>query len=250
MTVNERGTALDKIISEMKENNVSCIVNICNTVEEFDFFLSIRSSFEKSGIKLFCAAGIHPHQSEEFFNSDTGWIKENADSLIAVGEVGLDFHYDFSPRNIQEETLRKMTELSIEIKKPLIIHGRSAEKRVLEILDESGHKDKKVLFHCYTGTPETASEILSRGYFISYSGILTFKKESETTASFNITPPNSMLFETDSPFLSPVPFRGSVNTPAKVKYIYENAASRKNIETEHLAGIIKNNFNTFFNLKI
>ena len=246
MTVTEKGISLDQIIAEMKENGVFAVTDICGTIEEFDFSMSIKNKFENAGIKLFTAAGIHPHESARFIDSDTGWIAENADSIIAVGEVGLDFHYDFSPRDIQEKTLRKMAALSIEIKKPLIIHGRSAEERVLEILDESGYNSRKVLFHCYTGTPQTALKIIDRGYFISYSGILTFKKNSDIAESFELTPADRMLFETDSPFLAPVPFRGSVNTPAKVKNVYENGCLRINAGIVQFACDIKNNFNTFF----
>lgn len=250
MTVIEKGVPVDQIIHEMKANGVCAIVNICGTVEEFNFSMSVKNDFENSGIRLFTAAGIHPHESASHISSDAGWIKENADHIIAVGEVGLDFHYDFSPRDIQEKILRKMAALSIELQKPLIMHGRSAEERVLEILDESGYNDKKVLFHCYTGTQQTALKILGRGYFISYSGILTFKKNSEISGSFDITPADRMLFETDSPFLAPVPFRGSVNTPAKVRSVYENACSRRNADIMEMSAVIKNNFNAFFGQNI
>ncbi len=246
MTVTEKGVPIDQIIHEMKANNVCAVVNICGTVEEFDFSMSIKNDIESSGIKLFTAAGIHPHESASHISSDTDWIRENASSIIAVGEVGLDFHYDFSPREVQEKILRKMIELSIELKKPLIIHGRNAEERILEILEGSGYNGKKVLFHCYTGTPGTALKIIEKGYFISYSGILTFKKNSEISGSFEITPADRMLFETDSPFLAPVPFRGSVNTPAKVRSVYENAGLRKNTGIMELSATIKNNFNAFF----
>lgn len=250
MTIREKGIPLSTIVDELIKNNVSTVVDICGTVDEFEFSVSLEESFISNGIKLFHAAGIHPHESAQFIDSDISWIAKNSDSIIAIGEVGLDFHYDFSPRDIQEKMLRKMIELSIETDKPLIIHGRNAEDVILEILKEYGLNNKNVLFHCYTGSVLTAQRIFKNGYFISFSGILTFKKNSGVSEVFDHSEMNRIFFETDSPFLAPHPFRGSVNTPGKVKYVYETAAGILNEDISSFSLKIRNNFNKFFNLEI
>ena len=250
MTIREKGVPVSDIIDEMIKNNVSAVVDICGTVDEFEFSLSLEALFRSSGIKLFHAAGIHPHESAQFIDSDISWIAGNSDSIIAIGEVGLDFHYDFSPRDIQEKTLRKMIGISIETQKPLIIHGRNAEDRIMDIIEEYDMNTINVLFHCYTGSLMTAQRMLKKGYFISFSGILTFKKNSGVSEVFDSSDKNRLFFETDSPFLSPVPFRGVVNTPGKVKYVYEKAAITLNEEIVPFSAKIKDNFNIFFNVTI
>jgi len=250
MTIRERGIPVSTIIDELVKNSVSTVVDICGTADELEFSVSLEDMFISAGIKLFHAAGIHPHESARIIDSDINWIKQNSDLIIAIGEVGMDFHYDFSPRDIQEKMLRKMIVLSIEIKKPLIIHGRNAEERILDIIEEYELNNTNVLFHCYTGSVLTAQRIFKKGYFISFSGILTFKKNSEISEVFDHSERDLIFFETDSPFLAPQPFRGSVNTPGKVRYVYETAAGKLEEEISSFSLKIHNNFNKFFNLQI
>lgn len=249
MIIKEKGISESFIIEEMVSNNVTSVVDISGTEEEFEHALSLKDHFNKAGIDLFFVTGIHPHESAQFIDSDLRWILRNSDSTIAIGEVGLDHHYDFSPREIQEKILRKMISIAMETKKPLIIHGRNAEERIIEILKEYPAYQTNILFHCYTGSVETAKKILDKGWYISFSGILTFKKTAGVSEVFDICPKENLLFETDSPFLSPVPFRGQTNTPGKVRYVYEHAAKILNQDTASLSRQVNINFKQLFNIK-
>ncbi|HPA56697.1 MAG TPA: TatD family hydrolase, partial [bacterium] len=123
MLVKEKGCQISEIIDEMKENNVYAVANICGNENEFLFSQQIQNVFLDSGISFFSVAGFHPHEAEKFIDSPTRWISDNSDAITAVGEIGLDFYYDFSPRETQRKMLRKMIDLSLELQKPLIIHG-------------------------------------------------------------------------------------------------------------------------------
>ena len=250
MTVTERNIPLESIIDELHENQVDTVLDICGSEPELEYHQNVRETFLKNNINFYAAAGIHPQESSNFIDSDISWIAKNKENIIAVGEVGLDFFYDFSPKEIQLKMLRTMIEQTIELQKPILIHGRCGEALIFDMLNEYGFDDKKVLFHCYTGDLETAEKILEKGWNISFSGILTFKKSADVLNIFNHTSVNNMFFETDSPFLAPVPFRGKPNTPGKVRYVYNFAADLLKMKQEDLAQRVRKNFNEFFNLNI
>lgn len=250
MTVTERNISLESIIEELHENHVDTVLDICGSEHELDYHQSVKEVFVKNNINFYAAAGIHPQESSNFIDSDISWITKNRENIIAVGEVGLDFFYDFSPKEIQLKMLRKMIEQTIELEKPFLIHGRCGEALIFDMLNEYGFDKRKVLFHCYTGDLETAEKILKKGWNISFSGILTFKKSADVLEIFNHTSINNMFFETDSPFLAPVPFRGKPNTPGKVRYVYDFAANLLNMKQADLAKQVRENFNNFFNLNI
>lgn len=250
MLVKEKECQVSEIIAEMKENGVNALVNICGNEDELVFSQQIRNTFYDNGISFFSVAGFHPHEAEKFIDSPTRWISDNRDGITAVGEIGLDFHYDFSPRETQRKMLRKMTTLSLELQKPLIVHGRNGENEIIETLLQYGLKDRKVLFHCYTGSLETAKKIFENGWHISFSGIVTFNRSIEIQNILKNSPLDKIFFETDSPFLAPVPFRGRTNTPAKVRYVYEFASRFLNIEVSQMQKKVKDNFERFFNVEI
>jgi TatD DNase family protein len=249
MLVKKKGLTLDDIFSEMKQNGVNSVLNISGERSESEFHLEEAVPFaDKHGVKLYHSAGIHPHEASDLTDDTVLWLKEISPFTDAVGEIGLDFHYNFSPPETQLSALRKMMETGIELRKPLIIHGRNAEKEIIQMLEDMGMKEKKVLFHCYTGDSENCLKIMDNGWFISFSGILTFKKISEMTDVIKVCHPDKILFETDSPFLAPHPFRGKINTPAKVKYIYDFAADLLGMEAEHLADKVNSNFKSFLGI--
>lgn len=250
MTVTERNISLESIIDELHENQVDTVLDICGSEHELEYHQSVKETFLKNNINFYAAAGIHPQESSNFIDSDLSWIAKNKENIIAIGEVGLDFFYDFSPKEIQLKMLRKMIEQTIELEKPILIHGRCGEPLIFDMLNEYGFDNRKVLFHCYTGDLETAEKILKKGWNISFSGILTFKKSADVLGIFNHTSINNMFFETDSPFLAPVPFRGKPNTPGKVRHVYNFAADLLNMKQDDLAVQIRKNFNEFFNLSI
>ncbi len=247
MLVKEKGITLDEIFSEMKENRVLSLLNVSGSKNESFFFKNeVLPAAEKMGVKVYHSCGIHPHSASKYVEDDLKWLREESPFMDAVGEVGLDLHYNFSPPKKQEEVLLKMLEASLELSKPVIIHGRCGEERIIDVLKQNRFSGKKVLFHCFTGDKKTAFEIIDNGWLISFSGIVTFKKAEESVDILKSVSVDNILFETDSPFLAPHPFRGKLNTPAKVKYVYQFASDILKIDMNELAHKIENNFKLFF----
>ncbi len=188
-------------------------------------------------------AGAHPHQADGYSPEIEKRLLAFLDHprVLAVGEVGLDFHYDLSRRENQEAVFRRQVAIARERSLPLVIHSRKAETLVLKILDQEKFS-AQVVFHCYTGDAANAAEICGRGYFLSFSGIITFKKADELRAVVAATPLERLLSETDSPYLSPEPDRGRTNTPLSVVRVVEKIAEIKEIPIPGLLTQISNNF--------
>ena len=187
-----------------------------------------------------CTIGAHPHQADQYSPEIErrifGFRKRF--KIMAIGEVGLDFHYNFSPPENQISTFKQQIALARDCSLPLVIHSRHAEKQVLEILARERFA-QPVVFHCYTGDGDAAKEIVNRGYFVSFSGIITFKKAGELRRIVEETPLDRLFSETDSPYLAPEPNRGRINTPLAVIQVAEKIAEIKktdlSVVLEHIA---------------
>jgi TatD DNase family protein len=189
-----------------------------------------------------CTAGAHPHQADHYSPEVEKRLLAvlQLPRVFALGEVGLDFHYDLSRRENQEAVFRRQVAIAREQALPLVIHSRKAETLVLKILEQEKFV-APVVFHCYTGDAASAAEICARGYFLSFSGIITFKKADELRAVVAATPLAQLLSETDSPYLSPEPERGRTNTPLSVVRVVEKIAEIKNIAVPELLERINEN---------
>jgi TatD DNase family protein len=172
-------------------------------------------------------------------------IKKKSKKIIAFGETGLDYFYKKSEKKDQLYSFEKHIELAISETVPIIVHTRDADEDTLTII-KSHRLKTKFLIHCFTGSLEFAKKLLNLGCFISFSGIITFKKSSDLRDVVKYVPIEKMLIETDSPYLSPDPFRGKSNEPANVKIVAENVALIKNISFEAVANITSRNFKNFF----
>lgn len=188
-------------------------------------------------------AGAHPHQADGYSPEIEKRLLAFLDRprVFALGEVGLDFHYDLSRRENQEAVFRRQVAIARERSLPLVIHSRKAEALVLKILEQEKFA-APVVFHCYTGERTTATEIIARGYFLSFSGIITFKKAGELREIVAKTPLEQLFSETDSPYLSPEPDRGKTNTPLAVVRVVEKIAEIKDIAIPDLLTQISKNF--------
>ncbi len=236
------------LMFHLKNRNVASGLNIINSPEECRF-LKNKNLFPNPSPSLLHAAGIHPHESEKLKNS-YDWIREISSHIVAVGEVGMDFHYDFAPRKTQLEVLLKMLSLSMELNLPLIIHGREAENEIIDVLKNEGFSGRKVVFHSFTGSREKAFQIMDNGWHISFTGIMTFKKSSYLRDVFKSLPLKKVMFETDAPFLAPVPFRGKVNLPGNVCAIYNCASEISGIDEKLLSQTVMKTFSEFFSVEI
>jgi TatD DNase family protein len=175
------------------------------------------------------ATGVHPHSAAEF-EGDAGRaaaaVEEAvcATSAVAIGEIGLDYHYDFAPREIQLAVFREQLRLASRLDLPVVIHTREAEADTFRLLEEEGAEDLRVIFHCFTGDRAMAARALGMGAYISLSGIVTFPRAEELRAVAREVPGDRLLVETDSPYLAPVPHRGGRNEPAWVARTVERVA--------------------------
>jgi TatD DNase family protein len=167
-----------------------------------------------------------------------------AQKAVAIGEIGLDYHYDFSPRDVQQEIFVAQVGLAAELGLPVVIHTREATEDTFRILRESA--GTRGVFHCFTGDREMARAALDIGFYLSFAGIVTFPKAAELREVARMVPADRLLVETDAPYLAPVPFRGRRNEPAHVARVVETLAELRGIGREPAAELVAANFHALF----
>jgi TatD DNase family protein len=198
------------------------------------------------------AIGVHPHQAHQFADDPdrtASLVQEQFESTpgaVAIGEIGLDYHYDFSPRDMQQAVFRAQVRIARERKRPVVIHTREADDDTLAILREEGRGEARGVLHCFTGTPALARAGLDLGFYISLAGIITFPKAAELRETARAVPIDRLLTETDSPFLAPVPHRGKRNEPAHVARVVAALAELYHLDAGELARRTTANFHTLF----
>ena len=231
-----------EIVRECFNSGFAKIVTVADPYEKGSY--ERTTEVLKCSEHVYCMAAAHPHKADYYTPEiEKGILKFIADNqAIGYGEAGLDFHYNLAAPENQRRVFKRQIAIANELQLPLIIHSREAEPEVLEFLKEAKF-DLPVVFHCYTGSKEDAEEILKRGYYISISGIVTFKNTKFLRDIVKMIPLNRIFTETDSPYLSPVPFRGQTNTPLRVTFVAEKVAEIKGISVEQLNRSINDNFN-------
>lgn len=196
------------------------------------------------------AVGVHPHNAHRFADDPeaaAGLVASRLDErndIRAVGEIGLDYHYDFSPRDVQHAVFRAQLALARARNLPVVIHTREAEEDTLRLIAESGVA--RGVFHCFSGDTAAATRALQTGFHVSIPGIATFPKSTELRAAARAIPPDRLLIETDSPYLAPVPFRGKRNEPAYVMRVLEALASVREESPAALSARLLSNFDELF----
>jgi TatD DNase family protein len=240
---------VEEIIEQAREKKVSHIVNICTDLDTFNKGESLRKKYPF----IINAAATSPHDVEKdgdnFFPIVATQAKKK--NIFAIGECGLDYYYEHSSREIQKNFLRKYFKLALETSLPIIIHCREAFKDLFEIADKEYIKQKKMgpaVLHCFTGTSLEAQEVIKRGWFISFSGIITFKKSDALRDVVKETPLEKMLIETDSPYLAPQKYRGKVNQPSYVVEIAKMIAEIKKTPIKTVAQITASNAKQVFSI--
>ncbi len=201
---------------------------------------------------IFAAAGAHPHHAEKFYPENAAHIKTLAktEQIHAIGEIGLDFYYNHSSPKQQIKVFRQQLNIAQKLNLPVVIHSRSASNEVISAIKEENFTCGGVL-HCFTEDWEFARQVLKLGFYISFSGILTFPMAHSIREAARKIPLNKLLVETDSPFLIPIPYRGKIkrNEPVYVKETAKFLAELKNISFEEVAAVTSQNFKTCFGLK-
>lgn len=203
-----------------------------------------RAAAGESG--LYAAAGVHPHDAADF--SDLApFLELYADpKVVAVGEIGLDYHYEHSPRARQREVFAQFLGVAGERGLPAVVHCREAFADCLAILDDSLAPGQRLLLHSFAGSPAEAEQALARGAFLSYNGMATFRRSANIRETLAMVPLERLLLETDAPWLAPVPYRGKRNVPAYLGEIARCVAETKQVPTEELAEITTRNACEFF----
>jgi TatD DNase family protein len=197
---------------------------------------------------IYASVGVHPHEARHFTDSHAEKIRQLAQhpKVVAVGEIGLDYHYDHSPRDVQKQVLIRQMELARELQRPIIIHCRDAWADLREIT--AAHwKPARLggILHCFTGSHEDVCAFLDWGFLISFAGNLTFKKAENLRDVARVIPRHRLLTETDSPYLAPAPYRGKRNEPAYVRVVTQELAQLRNLTEEELARQVLENFEKF-----
>lgn len=242
---------VDDVLARAQAAGVNCIINICTDPSNLEQGLKLAQQYPW----VYNAAAVHPHDVEKDGNATFPFIEEAArqKKIVAIGETGLDYHYQHSSREIQHYFLRKHLQLAREYHLPVIIHCREAYHDFFQILDEEYVIDSRHgpgVLHCFTGTIAEAEQGLKRGFYVSLSGIVTFKKSEELREVARLVPLDRLLIETDAPYLAPQSKRGHPNEPS---YIVETAAviaSVKGISTAALIEATAKNARTLFHLKV
>lgn len=235
---------LDGVVARAKAAGVGTMVTISTRIRKFDQVLAIAERFED----VYCSVGTHPHNAHEELDIPTNEIVRLSQhpKVVAIGEAGLDYHYQHSTPDAQAEGFRNHITAARETGLPLEIHSREADADMLAILrDEHAKGAFPAVLHCYTGGPELALGASELGIYVSFSGVISFKKTEALADLARRLPLDRLLVETDAPFLAPVPFRGKTNEPA---YVVHTAAALARIRGVSEAEIAKATTDNFFRL--
>lgn len=233
----------DELLCSLKEKGVSHIIN-CGC--DLKSSLTTLALSEKHDF-IYAAVGVHAHEAEEATESDLTEIEKLYENkrVVAVGEIGLDYHYDFSPRERQLEVFERQLALANKLKLPVIIHDREAHEDTMNLLKK--YKPKGVV-HCFSGSAEMAKEIVKLGMYIGIGGAVTFKNAKKPVEVVEYLPIDRLLLETDAPYMTPVPYRGQRCDSAHIAYTAEKIAEIKDLDVQELIDICNENAKRLFNI--
>ncbi len=240
---------IPEVLNNMKDANVSHALCVSVDMPDFHKVLNLANSYQN----LYASVGVHPDY-EETPEPTLDWLVSNSkhEKVIAIGETGLDY-FRLNGRQLDEmewqrERFRTHIRAALEVDKPLIIHTRSSAEDTLKIMEEEGAMRVGGVMHCFTETLEVAKRAIELGFYISFSGIVTFKNAIELQKTCLEVPLERMLIETDSPYLAPVPYRGKTNQPAWVKNVAEFIANLKSVPVEDIGRATTENFKELFGI--
>ncbi len=237
----------ENVIESLREDGVDVVINIGADKESSLSTLGLARKYDN----IYAVAGVHPHSASELEEDGLDWLREIAkeEKVVAIGEIGLDFYYDNSPRDIQRKWFKAQLQLAKELGLPVVIHTRDAAKETYDILKEAAADGKlKVLMHCYSGSAEMAMDYARLGFYIALGGAVTFKNARVPREVASVIPLENLMIETDCPYMTPEPFRGKRNEPKLVNLVAEKIAEIKAMPVEELAKATADNARRFFRL--
>lgn len=236
----------DACFARAREAGVRQMVNIGSGYGFESNAASLAIARAHAGV--YSTVGLHPHEAHQCSPEIVAQLTEmGADAnVVAVGEIGLDYYYKDIPVDTQHATFRRMIQLAFELNKPVVIHNRDAHEDTERILKEEGRGTLRGVIHSFTGLPEDAERFLALGFYLSIPGIVTFKNAANVQASARMIPLDRLLIETDSPYLTPIPYRGKRNEPAYVRYVAEKIALDRGLDPIELAAQTSRNARALF----
>jgi len=235
---------IDEILINMRNNKISHALCVSVTLDKIDEILDLTKKYSN----IYASIGVHPdYEDVEEPNIDTLFNFSKNKKIVAIGETGLDYFRLKGDLTWQQDRFRTHIHAAIKSNLPLIIHTRNAQDDTINIMKEEGKKSVTGVMHCFTESYEMAKQAIDLGFYISFSGIITFKNAESLRDTVKKIPIENILIETDSPYLAPVPKRGKMNEPSNVIYVAEKIAELKNISVEKVAEITTNNFFSLFN---
>ncbi|MFL7011558.1 YchF/TatD family DNA exonuclease [Enterovibrio norvegicus] len=235
-------TDVAEVIEKAKDRGVDYLLSVGVTLRSFPTMMDLIRPYPN----VFASCGVHPLDIEEGFDFDQLRTLAADDRVVAIGETGLDYHYQPELAEKQQDVFRQHVRIAVELNKPLIIHTRMAREDTLRILREENAQKVGGVLHCFTESFEMAEAAIELGFYISISGIVTFNKASELKDVVRRLPLEKLLVETDSPYLAPIPYRGKQNQPAYVREVAEYVGLLKGESAEEVAATTTENFFKLF----
>ncbi|RKN65728.1 TatD family hydrolase [Paenibacillus ginsengarvi] len=234
----------DEVIERARQNGVSRIVNIGFNRETIPSSIELTETYDF----IYSTVGWHPQDAIDMKADDLDWIEELCakPKVVAIGEIGLDYYWDTSPKDVQHRVFREQIRLARKLGMPISIHNRDAHHDVVQILREEKAEDVGGVMHCFSGSWETAKMCLDMNFYISFGGPITFKNAKQPKEVLAQVPLDRLLVETDAPYLTPHPFRGKRNETGYVRLVAEAAADIRGIPFEELARITSDNASRLF----
>lgn len=236
-----------ELIEKLNKDGISYILNAASDLESAKVGIMLAKKYDF----IFAAAGIHPHNVE---NVDEQTLIElenlvnSCEKVVAIGEIGLDYYYDLSPREIQKKWFAEQINLARKVKLPIIIHNRESHEDIMEVVKTEKARDVGGVFHCYSGSVEMARDVLNNNFYISFAGPITFKNTRKAIEVVRFIPEDRILVETDCPYLTPEPFRGKRNHSGYLKHTIEKIAEIKGLSFDRVAELTMENGKRLFGI--
>lgn len=232
----------DQVLMSLSSAGVTRVLNATYSLPSAKIGLELADKYPFIWVSI----GIHPHDSKTMTDTTCAELEKLLEhpKAVAVGEIGLDYHYDYSPRDIQKKRFREQLELARQLGKPVIIHTREATEDTLEIVCD--YQDLSLVFHCFPGSWETAKIILDKGWYLSFTGVVTFKNATRAIEVVQNMPLDRLMIETDCPYMAPEPHRGKRNSSLYLPFIAEKIAEIRGVSVEEIGEVTTDNANRFF----
>lgn len=236
----------DEVILKAHESGVSYILNASSDMDSSRKSMALADKYDF----IYAAVGVHPHSAGEMKEDDLEILAGYAShpKVVAIGEIGLDYYYDNSPRNVQKYWFARQIGLAREVGLPVVIHDRDAHEDTLAIIKAEGASEVGGVFHCYTGSVEMAKEVLKNNFYIALGGAVTFKNARKLLDVAKFVPEDRLLIETDCPYMTPEPYRGKRNDSGYVRLVAEKIAELRGVTFEEIAQITAQNARRLFKI--